>query len=347
MQELLGLDENHFQGLYLLGHIFQQKGWNDEAIEKYEAAHAIVPTELEPVLQLGILYKEKNDYDQASAYFQKVLNIDAANATATDFFANLTASKRSQEIQEALNNAKQAEESDDIDTAIMHYDSIIDIDNHNLEARYKLGTLYESKNMFDEATFEYEQALELDKTGIYKDLPRKMGELYTRKGKMVEAVDALALAKQYYPNDVDIRIKLITQLKFKALNNFCSNEELAELNQSIRAAVQNNQNPCDMLELGLFLSKGLDLSIDEDTAINQSIESFKQVVALDPSNTFAMTELAKVYHRKNMMQEVEATYKQILEKDPETTYIHQKLSEMYFEQGRFEESLSEMRQLLS
>jgi tetratricopeptide (TPR) repeat protein len=346
LQELLGMFPTHYQGLYMLGQIFQEKGWADEAIEKYEAAFEVVPTELDPVLQLGSLYRDKGDLEAARTWFQRVLDLDASNSIASDFFANLSASQRSQEIDEAFKKAEEAEKEGDIDTAIMHYDSIIDLDNHNLDARYKLGTLYESKNMFDEASFEYEQALVLDTNAKYKEIPVKLGDLNIRKGKIVEAVEALKMAKQYFPDNVDIRIRLITQLKFKALNNFTSDEELAEMNQSIRQAVEQGQNPCDWLELGLFVSKGLDNAIDEESSITQSIECFKKVLELDPGNVFAMTELAKVYHRRNLIEEVEATYKQILEKDPESIYIHTKLAELYHTQGRYDEAISEIRQLL-
>ncbi|EKD81213.1 MAG: TPR Domain containing protein, partial [uncultured bacterium] len=346
LQELLGMTPDHFSGLYMLGRIFQDKGWADEAIEKYEAAYQVVPTDLEPILQLGILYREKNDFETAKGWFQKVIEIDAGNMVASDFFANLSASQRSQEIDEAFAKASEAEKEGDIDTAIMHYDSIIDLDNHNLDARFKLGSLYESKNMFDEATFEYEQAMELDKNARYKELPLRLGNLHIRKGKIVEAVDALTIAKSYFPTNVDVRIELISQLKFKALNNFSSTEELQEFNQSIRSAVENGQNYCDWLELGLFVSKGLDAEIDEETAITQSIESFQKVLELDPGNIFAMTELAKVYHRRNMLADVESIYKQILDKDPESAYVHKKLADLYQSQLRFEEALSELRQLL-
>ncbi|HAE41265.1 MAG TPA: hypothetical protein DCG57_21930, partial [Candidatus Riflebacteria bacterium] len=238
LQELLGMAPDHYNGLYMLGRIFQDKGWADEAIEKYEAAYQVVPTELEPILQLGILYRDKSDFDTARSWFQKVIEIDAGNMVASDFFANLSASQRSQEIDEAFGKAAEAEKEGDVDTAIMHYDSIIDLDNHNLDARFKLGSLYESKNMFDEATFEYEQAVALDKTGRYRELPLRLGNLHIRKGKIVEAVDALTIAKKYFPTNVDIRIELISQLKFKALNNFSSPEELQEYNQSVRAAVE-------------------------------------------------------------------------------------------------------------
>jgi tetratricopeptide (TPR) repeat protein len=200
--------------------------------------------------------------------------------------------------------------------------------------------------MFDEASFEYEQALGLDENGKYKDIPVKLGDLNIRKGKIVEAVEALKLAKKYFPNNVDLRINLITQLKFKALNNFTSNEELDELNQSIRHSVKQRQNPCDWLELGLFVSKGLDTAIDEESSVTQAIECFQKVLELDPGNVFAMTELAKVYFRRNMIEEVENTYKAILEKDPESIYIHNKLSELYLSQNRYEEAISELRQLL-
>jgi len=346
LQELLGMAPDHYNGLYMLGKIFQDKGWVDEAIEKYEAANQIVPSELDPVLQLGILYRDKNDYESARVWFQKVIEVDAGNMVASDFFANLSASQRSQEIDEAFAKAAEAEKEGDVDTAIMHYDSIIDLDNHNLDARFKLGSLYESKNMFDEATFEYEQALGLDKNARYKELPLRLGNLHIRKGKIVEAVEALTTAKHYFPTNVDIRIELITQLKFKALNNFSSPEELQDFNRSIRTAVEQGQNYCDWLELGLFVSKGLDSEIDEETAITQSIECFQKVLELDPGNVFAMTELAKVYHRRNMLADVENIYKQILEKDPESAYVHRKLADLYQSQNRYAEALSELRQLL-
>jgi superkiller protein 3 len=346
LQELLGMFPTHYHGLFMLGHIFQEKGWVDEAIEKYQAAWEVVPTELEPILQLGIMFRDKGDHESARVWFQRVIEIDAGNLTASDFFANLSASQRSQEIDDAFTKAAEAENSGDVDAAIMHYDSIIDLDNHNLDARFKLGVLYESKNMFDEATFEYEQAITLDKTARYRELPLRLGNLHIRKGKIVEAVDALTLAKKYFPNNVDIRIELITQLKFKALNNFTSKEELAEFNDSIRQATQQGNNYCDWLELGLFLSKGLDETIDEESAITQSIECFEKVIELDAGNVFAMTELAKVFHRRNNLANVESIYKQILEKDPESIYVHRKLADLYHSQGRYDEALSELRQLL-
>ena len=200
--------------------------------------------------------------------------------------------------------------------------------------------------VFDEAIFEYEQALDLDKQGQFKDIAVRLGNLYIRKGKIVEATEALKTAKKYFPDNIDIRINLIAQLKFKALNNFCSDEELEEITQEVQQAVQQGQNPCDWIELGLILSKGLDKNTDEEVAITKSIECFKKVLSFDPGNVFAMTELAKVYHRNNLLTEVEATYKQILEKDPENKYTHKKLSELYAQQNRYEEALSELRQLL-
>jgi len=206
--------------------------------------------------------------------------------------------------------------------------------------------LYESKNMFDEATFEYEQAMAIDKNARYKELPLKLGNLHIRKGKIVEAVAALTLAKTYFPTNVDIRIELVTQLKFKALNNFASAEELQEANAEIRQTVEQGQNFCDWLELGLFISKGLDQTIDEESAITESIACFEKVLELDPGNVFAMTELAKVYHRRNMLSEVESIYKKILETDPESVYVHRKLADLFHAQGRYDEALSELRQLI-
>jgi tetratricopeptide (TPR) repeat protein len=59
-----------------------------------------------------------------------------------------------------------------------------------------------------------------------------------------------------------------------------------------------------------------------------------------------MIELAKVYYRRNMIEEVESIYKQILEKEPESIYIHTKLSELFLSQNRYDEAISEIRQLL-
>ena len=201
-------------------------------------------------------------------------------------------------------------------------------------------------NKFDEAAFEYEQAINNDPNGKYKELPLKLGKLHIRKGKIVEAVELMRQAKVYFPDNIDIRIDFITQLKFKQLNGFCSKEELEDTNTEIRTATANSANFCDWMELGMFLSKGLDRSIDEETAISQSIECFEKVLQLDQDNSFAMTELAKVYHRKNMFAEVENIYKKVLEKDPDNVYVHSKLADLYITMQRYPESLSELRQLL-
>jgi len=346
LQELLGIDPAHFQGLVMLGEIFQKKGWAEEAVEKFEAAHQANPTQIEPLIQLGVLNTEKQDLDVARKWFQKVIDIDAGNSLASDFFANLSASQKSQDITEAMTRAQEAEKTGDIDAAIMHYDSVIDLDTRNLEARYNLGRLYESKHMYDEATFEFEQALANDSATKFKDVTVRLGDLYIRKGKIVEAVEILKRAKEYFPGNIEIRIQLISQLKFKFMNGFSNADELAEFNAQIRGATDKTQNVSDWVELGLFVSKGLDTTITEEDAINQSIACFEKVLAIDPNSTFALSELAKVYHRKNMLDEVENTFKKILEMDPDSRSIHRKLAELYTQQKRYQEALSEFRQII-
>jgi tetratricopeptide (TPR) repeat protein len=100
------------------------------------------------------------------------------------------------------------------------------------------------------------------------------------------------------------------------------------------------------MELGMFLSKGLDKSVDEETAVSQAIECFEKVLQLDADNSFAMIELAKVYHRKSMFAEVENIFKKVLEKDPDNIYVHSKLADLYITMQRYPESLSELRQLI-
>ncbi len=346
LQALLGIEPNHFDGLVMLGGILQQKGWFDEAIEQYEKAHQINAMELTPPLQMAKMAKEKGDLEAAKKWFNKVINLDAGNAEAGDFFANLKASEKSAEITDLASKAKTAEEKGEIDEAIMHYDAIIDLDSKNLDARYHLGRLYESKNMFDEATFEYEQALAVDGDSQYKDIFIRLGQLFQRKGKIVEAVDALRQAKRHFLENAEVRIALVNQMKFKAMNNFTTPDELVEYCQEVRGAAETTPTALNLLEMGLLVSKGLDATISEEDALAQSIGAFEKVLEIEPQNTLALIELAKVYFRKNSLDQVEQIYRKIFELDPENTYAHRKMAELYVVTKRYDEAMSEFRQLV-
>lgn len=119
--------------------------------------------------------------------------------TASDFFANLSASQRIRKSTKPLPEPLKPKIPAMLTTAIMHYDSIIDLDNHNLDARFKLGQLYESKNMFDEATFEYEQAISIDKNARYKELPLRLGNLHIAKVRSSKRLTPLILRRGISP----------------------------------------------------------------------------------------------------------------------------------------------------
>src|SRR3989338_7288656 len=131
--------------------------------------------------ELGVLYKENGDFDEAIGAFRKVIELDTKYAMAFYELGVVCETKK------------------DYDEAIKNYKDSLRI-KENSEAFQNLGVCYLRKGMLKEAYRYLMKALLLNpnKRSIYNSL----GAVFEKKGDYNSAIQVLEIAAKLSPNNV-------------------------------------------------------------------------------------------------------------------------------------------------
>ena len=81
-EECLEKDSEHREALFRLAHNCDLNGQDDRAIELYNRCAAIKPTCVGALLNLGILYEDRKEYEDARDCYRRVLAIDPTHSQA-------------------------------------------------------------------------------------------------------------------------------------------------------------------------------------------------------------------------------------------------------------------------
>jgi serine/threonine-protein kinase len=77
-----------------------------------------------------------------------------------------------------------------------------------------------------------------------------------------------------------------------------------------------------------------------------SISEFRRAIEIDPRNSDAYRELARVYNRTNMMDQAEAIYKKAIQLRPNLIPGYNHLGGFYYGHGRYEEAAAQYRKMI-
>ena len=124
-----------------LGSVYKDKGQFDEAIAAYERAIAVAPGYAEAYNNLGNALRDKGRWKEAVAAFQRAIALKPGFSEA---YCNLGVTLR---------------DGDQLDEAIAAYRQAIALNPHLPEAHRNLGAALADKGMVDEATGVYRRAL--------------------------------------------------------------------------------------------------------------------------------------------------------------------------------------------
>ncbi|MBS1764886.1 MAG: tetratricopeptide repeat protein [Bacteroidetes bacterium] len=194
----------------------------DKSIVQLEKGVSILPTYSEAYYHLGIAYKERENYQNAVACFERA----AKNKTFTDpqFFVSWGVSCGKAGMYEqsikALNHAIELDpntldaylnlgvfydEMKRYDDAISSLKSALKIDSKSENACYNMGNTYAHKINFPEAIKWYKKALEINPT--YEDAVNNIGNSYAAMQDYANAIIYFRKAIEINPSNT------------KALNN--------------------------------------------------------------------------------------------------------------------------------
>ena len=80
---------NDIRALYNLGVILKNNGKIDEAYERFNKAFNIEPKYIEPILGIGKIYEEKQNFLEAKKYYEKALALDNNHKLANQLYGKL------------------------------------------------------------------------------------------------------------------------------------------------------------------------------------------------------------------------------------------------------------------
>jgi Flp pilus assembly protein TadD len=149
------------------GIAFAKKGQYDRAITYFSKALDKNPGFAVAYHNRGSIYVIKGQYDKAISDFNKALEINPKNAEAYYMRGNAYADKKQYEL------------------AITDYNKVIEIDPMDFPAHFNRGIAYGSKKQYDKAISDFNKALELNPR--YADAYNYRGLTYAYKGQYEKA----------------------------------------------------------------------------------------------------------------------------------------------------------------
>jgi len=143
-KEVLKIDPNHFQSIFLLGALSISIKNFDRAIQLLNQAILIQPNHVQSHSNLGAVYKELGKTEKAMSYYQKAINIKPDYADAHN------------------NLGVIFNELDEVQKAIACYQKAINIKPDYADAHYNLGNALHKLNKHQETIISYEKAIQIN-----------------------------------------------------------------------------------------------------------------------------------------------------------------------------------------
>jgi tetratricopeptide (TPR) repeat protein len=170
----------------------------DQAIEAYQHAAALQPTDAEPHLNAGLLLEKYGKFSEAENEYKQAMTLDATSSDAMVALANLyMRGRRYPEAEQFLRKVTKARPQD-------------------VAARVQLARVLAADNKNGDAVSEFESAIKLDPTNA--GVQRELADLCTKTGKYDQAEAVYRKLLEASPNDAglhsDLGQSLLRQKKF-------------------------------------------------------------------------------------------------------------------------------------
>jgi len=294
-QGVLTLDPNELMALFNIGTIYRELKQPDEAVATFKKLLEIEPRHLEARFRLGVLYMETNKYVESSRELEAVISMGANTPPGQQAAAILRNMQDTfgEKLAEARKLADERE----------GYKKTLAANPNDLTAHFNLGVLYARQLLRDDALREFEEVIRINpdhaKAYFY------IGLLQDDKGLYEKAVDAYnkAVALEKEPAEAErIRNKLELAV---ARDLFAKNKtDLAK--KHFDDILQ--KNPSDIVALfytALIQTKKGELGEGERT--------YQQIIGLSPDNLSARGNLALLYENSNREEDALKEYRFIVQ----------------------------------
>lgn len=153
-QTAIEQDPNYFDAYYKLASLYYERK-PDLAIQYLQRAHEIDPTNVHTLRVLGNAFLDKNDFEQAVLYFNKILQINPGYSEAYFFLGKAY-------INVYDENAEQYSKDTTLNKSIEYFNKAIELYPDYVQAYYLRGACYEEKGEKSKAIKDYQKSLDIE-----------------------------------------------------------------------------------------------------------------------------------------------------------------------------------------
>lgn len=290
-QGVLAIDPNELMALFNIGTIYRELKQPDEAVATFKKLLEIEPRHLEARLRLGVIYMEENKFIESSRELEAVVSMGANTPPGQQAAAIL------RNMQETL--GAKLTEARKLADELEGYKKALAANPDDFAAHFNLGVFYARQMLREEALREFEHAARINpdhaKAHYY------IGLIQDDKGLYEKAVASYS--------------KAVMLEKEPA--------EAERVRDKLQLAVARDLYGKDKIDLAK--------------------RHFDDLLQKNPSDTIALFYVALIQARKGELGEAERTYQQIISLNSDNLGARGNLAMLYENSNREEDALKEYR----
>ena len=242
-----------------LGYAFFQKGQVDEATAHYQKALELNPNDAEAHNNLGNVFIKKGQVDDAMGHYQKALKINPYLADVHYNLGNVLFAK-----------GQMAE-------AIAEYQKALKINPYLADVHDNLGIALFNNVEVDEAIIQLQKALEINPN--HADAHNNLGNALFQKGQVDEAMAQYQMALELNPNYAEAHNNLGNALIKKG---------------QVDKAIAQYQMALELKPDFAEAHSDLGVALFQEGQMEEAIIQFQEALRLKPEDSISQNNLAKV-----------------------------------------------------
>ena len=309
-----------------LGQLLFTYDFLDAAEPAFRNAQSLRPEDEQWSYYLGMLYRQKGEFDAAAAQFEQVLE------------------RQAEEVLARLRLAEVYLELGRAETAKTLLEAVIAGASRNAFAYYLLGQIAYEAEAYEAAVAHYERVLDLQPTATQVHVP--LGMAYRNLGDQEQSQYHLARRGRAIVQLNDPRVaELEAFKKSSGATALTQGQQLVEAGQYLEAiTVLEQALEQDPTSTSAFLSLGVALAYTGDQA--EAVEAFRQAISLDSTQSKAYYNLGAIYAANGQQALAEERFRAALAHDPRHRNAHLELAELLRRTGRCREAVEHFERTL-
>jgi tetratricopeptide (TPR) repeat protein len=304
--EIISIDRNFFDALYVLAVVQATLGKNDEAVVNYDRALALQPKHAEALSNRGNTLKALKRFDEALDSFDRAL------AVQPDYPIALS------------NRGAVLFEMGQYEEALATYDRSLAIRPDQAVALYNRGGVLHSLDRFDEAAASYDRAIALSPG---------LAEAHANRGNTLNALNRYDDALASFDRALALRPDLVEALtnRGNALNGLKRYDDaLASYDRAI---------VCQPTHAAAHYNRGT--TLHEMKRYDEAIASYDRAIALQPVYPEAFSNRGATLWELKRHNEALASYDRAIALQPEFPEAHWNAASLRLLTGDFDRGWAE------